>query len=99
MKYLLDTHVFLWLDGEPSRLSKRVSGIFADEANSFLFSIASVWEIQIKLQLGKLKLNSPLIDVLATNQTYNRVQLLPITLEHILNLANLPDYHRDPFDR
>lgn len=99
MRFLLDTHAFLWLDGEPDRLSARVSEICLDEANTLLLSLVSVWEMQIKVQLGKLKLNSPLRDVLLANQSRNRVQLLPVNLEHILALEKLPDHHRDPFDR
>lgn len=99
MIFLLDTHAFLWLDEEPNRLSSRVAENCLDESNSLLLSLASVWEIQIKVQLGKLKLNSPLREVLFANQTRNRIQILPIYLEHIMALEKLADHHRDPFDR
>jgi Uncharacterized protein conserved in bacteria len=99
MKYLLDTHTFIWLDGEPERLSNRVSAICADDSNMLLLSLASVWEMQIKIQLGKLKLNSPLEDVISANEANSRIELLPIHFKHILTLDVLPDHHRDPFDR
>ena len=54
MKYLLDTHVFLWLDHKPKELSEQAKAICADGENELFLSIVSVWEIQIKLQLGKL---------------------------------------------
>jgi PIN domain nuclease of toxin-antitoxin system len=64
-----------------------------------VFSIASVWEMQIKLQLGKLNLNSSLPVLIDNQQRVNNLQLLPIELVHIWGLTNLPNYHRDPFDR
>ena len=99
MNYLLDTHVFLWLDAEPEKLSKRVAEIIEEKSNSLYLSLASIWEMQIKVQLGKLTLNSSLEEVITSNQADNRVQLLSITLEHILTLNELADHHRDPFDR
>lgn len=66
--------------------------------NQLWFSLASVWEIQIKLQINKLTLDTPLADIL-TLQQQNGLQLLPITVPHILELQTLPLYHKDPFDR
>jgi len=99
MNYLLDTHVFIWLDGEPQKLSTQVLEICADRENSIFLSVASIWEIQIKLQLGKLKLNSPLSEVILQNHTRNNLQMLSIKIEHILKLGELPDHHHDSFDR
>jgi len=62
-------------------------------------SLASVWEMQIKRQLGKLSLNLPLPELIASQQQTNGLQLLPIELNHIFMLENLPQFHRDPFDR
>jgi PIN domain nuclease of toxin-antitoxin system len=99
MRYLLDTHVFIWLDGEPDKLSSVAAAICADVNNALLFSIASVWEMQIKSQLGKLALRLPLADLVQSQNETNLVRLLPIELAHILALANLPPLSRDPFDR
>jgi PIN domain nuclease of toxin-antitoxin system len=99
MKLLLDTHTFIWWDSEPARLSPRALALCQDQANTLLFSVASGWEMQIKLQLGKLRLNLPLADVIATQQQANGVQVLPITLPHVLALSSLPTAHKDPFDR
>jgi PIN domain nuclease of toxin-antitoxin system len=54
VKLLLDTHAFIWLDGEPARLSANARAACTDPANELYLSLASIWELQIKLQLGKL---------------------------------------------
>lgn len=99
MNLLLDTHVFIWLSLTPERLSQRVTDLLMDETNLWFLSLASVWEIQIKRQLGKLSLNLPLPELIASQQQTNGLQLLPIELNHIFTLENLPQFHRDPFDR
>jgi PIN domain nuclease of toxin-antitoxin system len=85
VKPLLDTHAFIWLDGEPARLSAHAR--------------AGIWELQIKLQLGKLALRGDLASILSEQQQTNHLHLLAIELPDILNLATLPAHHRDPFDR
>jgi PIN domain nuclease of toxin-antitoxin system len=96
---LLDTHVLIWLSLTPERLSERVTDLLMDETNLWFLSLASVWEMQIKRQLGKLSLNLPLPELIASQQQTNGLQLLPIELNHIFTLENLPQFHRDPFDR
>jgi len=98
MKYLLDTHTFLWWHDQPEALSPNIMEICQNIENQVWFSLASVWEIQIKLQINKLALDMPLADIL-TLQQQNGLQLLPITVSHILELQNLPLHHKDPFDR
>lgn len=99
MKYLLDTHAYIWWDSHSSELPSTVFGLLRDRKHSFWLSIASVWEIQIKLQTGKLKLRMPLRDIVEHQQKTNRIELLPITLPHVLALDRLPPHHKDPFDR
>ena len=99
MKYLLDTHTFIWWDSEPVKLSPQVLTLCQDRANMVLLSVASVWEMQIKLQLGKLKLNLPLAEVIESQRQTNNIEMLPVTLPHVLALQNLPSHHKDPFDR
>jgi len=99
MKLLLDTHVFIWWDSEPARLSPQVLALCQDRANTVLLSVASVWEMQIKSQLGKLKLSLPLTEVIESQERINNIKVLPITLAHVLALQNLPAHHKDPFDR
>lgn len=99
MKLLLDTHAFIWWDSEPARLSPQVLGSCQDPQNSLILSVASVWEMQVKLQLGKLKLSLPLETLIEGQRRSNNLEILPVTLEHVLALQNLPAHHKDPFDR
>ncbi|MHB8626012.1 MAG: type II toxin-antitoxin system VapC family toxin [Aggregatilineales bacterium] len=99
MKYLLDTHIFIWLDSEPTKLSAKVADLCSNKKNQLFLSIASVWEMQIKIQLGKLTLPASLKKTIIEQQTTNAIQLLPIELKHVLNLSSLPNHHKDPFDR
>ena len=99
MELLFDTHAFIWWDGDQSKLSAVVLDACRSPANSLHLSLASVWELQIKMQLGKLALRLPLVDVLRDQQQQNGLVLEPVTLEEILALAALPTLHRDPFDR
>lgn len=99
MKLLLDTHTFIWWDSDPSKLSTLVRDLCQDPANSLVLSVASVWEMQIKVQLGKLIFDSPLADMVSSQQRVNGVEVLTITLKHVLALSDLPQHHKDPFDR
>ena len=62
-------------------------------------SLVSIWEMQIKIQLGKLNFTVPLSEIIASQQHANDLQLLAMTTTHIYALAHLPNHHRDPFDR
>jgi PIN domain nuclease of toxin-antitoxin system len=99
MKLLLDTHVFIWMESQPAKLSSKAQTALEDESNSLLLSVASVWEMQIKVQLGKLKFTFPLQQVIAAQQEVNGIEVLPIQLMHTFALDNLPLHHKDPFDR
>lgn len=99
MNLLLDTHVFLWLNQQPEKLSANVLAQCEDSKNTLYLSHVSPWEIQIKSKLGKLNLQSPLQEMIATQQRDNDLKLLPITLQHIYALTDLENYHQDPFDR
>jgi PIN domain nuclease of toxin-antitoxin system len=99
MKLLLDTHTFIWWDSSPQKLSPKALALCQNPENTLLLSIASIWEMQIKLQLGKLSLNLPLPELIETQQQTNNIELLPINLIHVLTLDSLPNHHKDPFDR
>jgi PIN domain nuclease of toxin-antitoxin system len=99
MKLLLDTQAFIWWDSDPARLSPAATIALRDPANMVLLSAASVWEMVIKLQLGKLTLRLPLADIVAQQQQDNGMLLLPLTTTHALAVARLPAVHKDPFDR
>ena len=99
MKLLLDTQVFIWWADNPKKLSHAALSALEDEANDLLLSVASVWEMQIKIQLGKLRLSLPLKDLITNQQETNDLTVSPVTLTHVLALDALPFHHRDPFDR
>ena len=99
MNLLLDTHIFLWLNEQPEKLSANILSHCEDSHNTLFLSHVSPWEIQIKHQLGKLELGEPLQTMIETQQQENGLQLLPIELTHIDALSQLPYHHKDPFDR
>jgi len=99
MKVLLDTHVFIWLDTQPEKLSRTAMEICLDTDNQLYLSLASMWEMQIKVQLGKLKLKIPLAEMLNVQQQANGLNILNIALNHVYQLQVLPFHHNDPFDR
>ena len=98
MKYLLDTHVFLWAVTADPKLSSRAKQIFTGD-HELWFSVAGVWEILTKVQIGKLRLPSPAGAYVSAQLVRNNIRVLPITLTHALHLERLPLHHRDPFDR
>lgn len=99
MRLLLDTHTFLWLvEGSPN-LSIVAQTALADPAHELCLSVASVWELAIKIGNKKLALSDPLdVFVGRWTQTY-QIALLPIDTPHALAVIRLPNHHRDPFDR
>lgn len=99
MNILLDTHILVWWSDNPQFLSRTAYDFLHDTNNTLFVSIASVWEMQIKISLGKLTPLSPLPEMLHTQQQINGIQILPIELRHVYALAALPPHHRDPFDR
>lgn len=99
MKLLLDTHTFIWWDSQPNKLSQTALALLQDRSNILLLSAASIWEIQIKLQLGKLTLNRALLEIIESQQQINQIEVLPVKLDHVLALDILPVIHKDPFDR
>lgn len=99
MNYLLDTNVFLWWSENTSMLSAQASIICNNPLITRYLSLASIWELQIKVQLGKLPISKPLPTLIADQININGLRLLPIHTEHIFQLDQLPMHHRDPFDR
>jgi PIN domain nuclease of toxin-antitoxin system len=99
MRLLLDTHAFLWWDESPKKLSKTAFAAIEDDNNELYLSLISIWEIQIKMQLGKLTLRSKLKEIIEQQTTENSIQLLALDTAHIYHLDSLPSHHKDPFDR
>jgi PIN domain nuclease of toxin-antitoxin system len=98
MDLLLDTHALIWfINGDTQLPDKSVKLISNIETKCFV-SIASIWEIAIKLSLGKLALNGG-FDEISKIMRHNEIELLPITFEHLKKLLTLEFHHRDPFDR
>lgn len=99
MNILLDTHSFIWFVEDNPSLSAHARALIEEPANDVFFSIASVWEMAIKVSLGKLTLSQP-FDLFIPNQLLlNDITLFDITISHTLQVATLPFHHRDPFDR
>lgn len=84
---------------EPEKLAPKVDALCRNPQNTVILSVASIWEIQVKSQLGKLNLQTPLLPLIEIQQRENNVQVLPIVLAHVMDLEHLPLIHRDPFDR
>ncbi|NJK61046.1 MAG: type II toxin-antitoxin system VapC family toxin [Oscillatoriales cyanobacterium SM2_1_8] len=99
MKLLLDTHAFIWWDSDPAKLSERARVLCQDRQLTLWLSVVSIWEMQIKSQLGKLRLGLPLREIIQSQEQANQMAILPITLAHVLALETLPSHHKDPFDR
>lgn len=98
MRVLLDTHVLLWYLSSDPKMSEKAKDIIADKSNNCYFSLASLWEIVIKLDLNKLRLPMP-FEKFIDHLTSKDFQILPIQLADLKVLQGLPAYHRDPFDR
>ncbi|MFA9213013.1 MAG: type II toxin-antitoxin system VapC family toxin [Candidatus Methylacidiphilales bacterium] len=98
MAFLLDTHTFLWFLSGDEKLSKKALVKMLDINKKCYLSIASLWEITIKLQLGKLELNFEFYE-LAEYLKRNHIEILTINFDHLIVLSELPLNHRDPFDR
>lgn len=99
MKLLLDTHTFLWFIGGDERLSPSARTLIEDLSNDVYLSFASLWEMAIKISLGRLELAQPFETFIPHQLSLNRIGLLGITISHTAKVATLPFHHRDPFDR
>jgi PIN domain nuclease of toxin-antitoxin system len=98
MDLLLDTHAFIWFVNGDNQLPDKSINLIKKLDNKCHISVASIWEIAIKLSIGKLDLNDKFEEI-AKIMKQNHIELLPITFEHIQKLLTLDFHHRDPFDR
>ncbi|NIM12109.1 MAG: PIN domain-containing protein [Candidatus Aminicenantes bacterium] len=99
MKYLLDTHVFLWWIKDSPRLSQNIKDIIKNKKNTLFLSAASIWEMMVKSKLRKLDLPDNPKGFIKEHLNINAVDILNITMEHSFEIYNLPEIHKDPFDR
>ena len=98
MRFLIDTHILIWFLEGNSLLSANKRSFIVDGDNSVLVSIASLWEIGIKVSLGKLDLVATILAIIKKIDSQS-IEILAITPDHILKVSNLPFHHKDPFDR
>ena len=99
MRVLIDTHVWLWMWSEPEKLRNETRTIVEDPETELHVSAVSAWEISVKAHAGRLRLPTDAGDWLADARHLADVTQLPITFAHASRAGNLPDHHRDPFDR
>jgi len=90
MRLLLDTYCLLWFATDSPRLSSTAYELIADATNEAAVSIASLWEMAIKINTGKLMVGQPLDQFIAQHLIANRFELLPITVAHVLQIADMP---------
>ena len=96
---LLDTHVWLWWNAAPERLSLAAKARIADPRVRVFLSAASVWELAIKAGLGKLTLGEPVAAYVTRRLASDAVESLPVTAAHAAGVEGLARLHKDPFDR
>lgn len=99
MRALLDTHAFLWFLLDDPRLGAAARRLIEDPSNQILVSPATLWEIAIKIGLGKYVLPEPYESFVDSQLALNGFDILPILPRHTARLTDMPFHHRDPFDR
>jgi PIN domain nuclease of toxin-antitoxin system len=99
VKVLLDTHVLLWVLTDSSKLSPTAATAYRNPGHELYISAASLWEIGIKVSLGKLILQNDWPPIIGNELERNGIRWLPIEMAHCATVATLPFHHRDPFDR
>lgn len=99
MNLLLDTHTFLWFIAGDTSLSGTARSAIEDENNNRYLSAASLWEIAIKVSIGKIELSEPFETLIPEQLSENGIELLDISVEHTALITSMPFHHRDPFDR
>lgn len=99
MRMLLDSHTLLWAVDNPSRLGTQAKVELQNSANDLLLSAATIWEVAIKVGLGKLSLSIGYKDWMLKAISDLGLEVLPVTVDYAATQAALPFHHRDPFDR
>ena len=99
MRALLDTHAFLWWVIDSPELSQSARSVMGDSTNELYLSAASGWEIAIKTKLGRLEIAGDPEKLIPEQMVLNAISGLPVQMSHALHVFQLPDLHRDPFDR
>lgn len=99
MRYLLDTHTFLWWNMDDAQLSSLARELIADGNNEIFLSAASAWEIAIKTARGRLTLPEDPTRYVSNRLSLHGFQALPVQIHHAVQVYKLPLHHADPFDR
>jgi len=99
MRLLLDTHSFLWFINGSPQISTSARTLIEDASNQPFLSVASLWEMAIKVSIGKLSLGQPFETLIPQQLSLNGIALLGITISHTAVVTKLPFHHRDPFDQ
>ncbi len=99
MRLLLDTHAFLWFIGGDKRLSDKAKAAISDLDNEVFLSSESLWEIAVKMNIGKLRLPEPFAELIPAHLVRNEITVLHAEVSHMAQYIALPLHHRDPFDR
>jgi PIN domain nuclease of toxin-antitoxin system len=99
VRFLVDTHTFLWAILSPEKLSDRVTEIFTDREAELLLSIATPWEMAVKAGIGKLENGADILDDFEHRVTASGYGMLETSVKHAIRSGSLPRYHKDPFDR
>ena len=95
MRVLIDTHIFLWWDRQLRNLSRPLRAAIEDDTNDIFVSAASIWELAIKREIGKLSFRRSIVDAVAELG----FEILPVTGSHAEHAGGLPRHHNNPFDR
>lgn len=98
MRVLIDTHILLWFINNDPKLSQKTKALLQSDVDVSV-SVASLWEIAIKVSIGKLTLPDSIEKLFPQQLTLNQIDLLPIRVDHLKTVSTLPFHHRDPFDR
>ncbi|HEX7681224.1 MAG TPA: type II toxin-antitoxin system VapC family toxin [Thermoanaerobaculia bacterium] len=99
MRFLIDTHCWLWAVRNPERLLPSAAKLIESNENTVVLSAVSALEIVIKASLGKLELSEPAAEFVSSQMAVLSMTSLPVYLTHALRVGLLPHHHRDPFDR
>jgi len=99
VRVLLDTHALLWFIIGSPKLGEKARALIEDAGNEKVLSAGSLWEMAIKISLGKLKIAEPFEVLIPRQIEANGIQVLKIDIPHLSALLTLPFHHRDPFDR
>ena len=99
MRYILDTHTLLWIVDDNPKLGDEAKTIYLNDHNDNFASVASIWEMAIKISLNKLNIPGTLSEFVKDHIRGNKIDIINIELNHLYQLENLNYFHRDPFDR